>query len=459
MKKLLFSFFVTLMGILALATTSFAATSVVYNALPDPLPPNAPSQPFQAQQTFEFGDYVHLGGTNRILSTITVAMSDWALYSDYTGDIRYLGNSSTWTHPITITVYSNHLGSNGAPDTPLATMTQDIVIPWRPVADPTCATATAWRASDGDCYNGFAFNAVFDLSSLNVTLPNDVIVSLAYNTQTYGTAPIDTNGPYNSLNVLVPTSQLVTVGTDDNINNVFWNTVTASYYADGGAAGVGIFRQDTGWVYNNEPVGTVAMKIEANAPAPAPKIDVCHKVGKKGFNLINISENAKPAHIAHGDVLPGDIVVGNEDKKYAEDCSIVDVWTLLQTIVVPGTTNAGIDSNATLSGTTYRLKATGTYTFANWTDAGLADARYSLRLPGYNNPAATPQWIDGSVFLAPYTDYLKLWVNGPVSWNGSYSDHTYTYDFVGTGSPIHFSIMDDNYGDNVGGLEVGIYAQ
>ena len=55
-------------------------------------------------------------------------------------------------------------------------MTQTSTIPWRPAADPTCLGGTAWRAGNGQCYNGLAFNITFDLSSLNVTLPNDVIV-------------------------------------------------------------------------------------------------------------------------------------------------------------------------------------------------------------------------------------------------------------------------------------------
>src|ERR1700719_371817 len=88
---------------LSLAASSGAvSSSVVYNATPSPLPPNVASLGFQANQTSEFGDYVHLGGTNRVLSSVTVTMSDWALYSDYATDARYSGNSSTWSHPITV---------------------------------------------------------------------------------------------------------------------------------------------------------------------------------------------------------------------------------------------------------------------------------------------------------------------------------------------------------------------
>lgn len=92
-------------------------------------------------------------------------------------------------------VYSSHLGANGAPDTLVATKTANVAIPWRPAADPTCPGGTRWKASDNTCYNGFAFNAVFNnMSSLNVLLPDAVIVGVAYNTQTYGSAPIGVNG-------------------------------------------------------------------------------------------------------------------------------------------------------------------------------------------------------------------------------------------------------------------------
>lgn len=271
---------------LSLAASSGAVTSsVVYNATPSPLPPNVASLGFQATQTSEFGDYVHLAGTNRVLSSVTVTMSDWALYSDYMLDGRYSGNSSTWSHPITLNVYSNSLGANGAPDHLLATTTQNVTIPWRPVADPACpdtgyGAGFAWRAGDGNCYNGVAFNATFDLSSLNVTLPTDVIVGVAYNTQSYGASPIGVNGPYNSLNVGIPTGQTAAVGTDDSPDNVFWNTSTAAYYSDGGPGG--IFRQDTKWA----PNGTVAIEITASAPPVGPPTskDQCKNGGWQTFN-------------------------------------------------------------------------------------------------------------------------------------------------------------------------------
>ena len=249
---------------------SASPTPVIYNATPTPLPPNVASVGFEATQTAQFGDHIVLGDTARTLQAVTVTMSDWALYSDYSGDPRYSADSTNWTHPITVNIYSTHLDPNGVPDMLLGTITQTVTIPWRPVADPTCSNGTAWRAGDGNCYNGLSFNATFDMSGLNVTLPNEVIVGIAYNTADYGTAPIGSAGPYNSLNVGVPTSDAVTVGSDANTDNVFWNTSTPGNYTDGGTAGVGIFREDTNWT----PYGTVAITITAGPSLGACPVSV-----------------------------------------------------------------------------------------------------------------------------------------------------------------------------------------
>lgn len=278
-KKLLISGAAGALMFGSLAVGAFAATETVYNALPSVSPiTNYPSLGFEATSTKEFGDYIHLGLNARLLNTITVTMSDWALYSDYSSDSRYAGNETSWTHPITINIYSNHLGANGVPDTLLATKTQDVVIPWRP-ASGGCSDTTAWKDSAGNCNHGIAFNAVFDLNSLHVTLPNDIIVGIAYNTADYGLAPLHIAGPYNSLNVAVPDSQPVLAGADDNSDNVFWNTSYAGFYADGGAAGVGVFRQDTNWT----PNGTVALQITANLATPTT-MEQCKKDGWKTFN-------------------------------------------------------------------------------------------------------------------------------------------------------------------------------
>ncbi|HEY4572680.1 MAG TPA: hypothetical protein VIJ26_01910, partial [Thermoanaerobaculia bacterium] len=115
--------------------------STIYNSIPNPLPPNVPSLGYQATQTSEFGDLIQLGGTDRVLKTVTLVMSDWALASDWPS---FPGSGGpTWSHPLTLNLYTvDNSGPNPAPGTLIATRTQTFAIPWRPPADPTCPGGT-----------------------------------------------------------------------------------------------------------------------------------------------------------------------------------------------------------------------------------------------------------------------------------------------------------------------------
>jgi hypothetical protein len=229
-------------GVLLLgAAPASAQGTVVYDSIPSPTPPNVPSLGYQATQTAEFGDEVKLeADTPRRTGFTTVLMSSWALHSNYLAM-----PAAGFTHPITLNIYLD--ATSAAAHAPVKTVTQDFVIPWRPEADPTCPTGTAWRAADTKCYNGFGFTIAFDLRSLNYDLPEQFIYGIAYNTNTWGYAPIGTPGPYESLNVGLNSTPPVAVGTDVNPDALYWNTMTAANYADGGVGGVGIFRLDTNW--------------------------------------------------------------------------------------------------------------------------------------------------------------------------------------------------------------------
>ncbi len=259
---------VSLAMVFAVAPVSAAGGTVVYDSTVSPLPPSLVSQPFQAQQTAEFGDLIQFAGTSRVLNTVTVTMVTWAPHSDYP-EMADEG----WTHPITLNIYSvDNSGPVPAVGTLLATNTTSFLIPWRPAASPSC-TGGRWLADDNICYNGYAFNITFDMTDPAVTLPDQIIYGIAYNTQTWGYAPIGTPGPYNSLNVGLNDASGPSVGTDVNPDAVFWNTETAAWYADGGADGVGIFRQDTNWT------GYVpAVQFTAATPAPTTA-DQCKKDG------------------------------------------------------------------------------------------------------------------------------------------------------------------------------------
>ncbi|MEO5739959.1 MAG: hypothetical protein ABIS29_05120 [Vicinamibacterales bacterium] len=243
MKKCVSPFlFLAFAGMMFLsAAPAIAQGTVVYDSIPSPTPPNVPSHGFQCCATAEIGDEVKLEvDTPRRTGYTTVLMSSWSLHSNYP-----TMSPAGYSHPITLNIYVD--AASALAHTPVKTVTQSFVIPWRPEADPTCPGGTAWRAADTNCYNGFAFTIAFDLRALNYDLPEQFIYGIAYNTNTWGYAPIGAPGPYESLNVGLNSTPPVTVGTDVDPDGVYINYQHAAFYTDGGAGGVGTFRLDTGW--------------------------------------------------------------------------------------------------------------------------------------------------------------------------------------------------------------------
>jgi hypothetical protein len=279
MSKRVFSISATLIAIVSMIlpmSVAWAMTpTTIYDSIPSPLPPNVPSVGFQATSTQEFGDHIRFASTKGNLTTVTVTMSDWALHSTYPG----LPDAG-WQHDITLNIYNvNNSNPIPAVGTLLTSKTQTFVIPWRPVADPTCPGGTAWKAGDNQCYNGYAFNITFDFTSLNVVLPDEIIYGIAYNTNTWGYHPIGLPGPYESLNVGLNSTSGPTVGTDVNSDVVFWNTSYAGFYSDGGAGGVGTLRADAGW---SGYVPAVQFKA-------LPNSEVCKNDGWKTYGLPSLT--------------------------------------------------------------------------------------------------------------------------------------------------------------------------
>lgn len=211
-------------------------TVPVFDTLPEVLPPNLPSQPFQAQQTAEFGDRIALApGTGRHPIEATVVMVTWA--------------TEAYAHPITLNLY----GVSGGTLALVGTRTQTFDIPARPAADPTCpdtgyGAGFAWRASNGKCYNGLAFPITFDLSGLDTVLPDSLAYGIAYDTNTWGYSPVGQPGPYDSLNVAVIgdgntiSSTVPSVGTDPDPDAVLRN-----YWSYSPPAGYTGYGPETGW--------------------------------------------------------------------------------------------------------------------------------------------------------------------------------------------------------------------
>jgi putative cell wall-binding protein len=218
------------------ASPAAAAPAVVYDSIPEVQPASYPSLPFQAQATWEFGDYVVLGGTNRNITDITISMTSWACETGgwSTGDCETTPGS-TFTHPVTMNLYEvDNSDSVPVVGALIASVTNDVAVPYRPSPSTSldeCATVenptptTWWDAGRGTCQNGFAFDVHFDFSDEGALVGNDVIVTLAYNTQSYGANPTqDPTGGYNSLNVSINCVAPPTIGTDETAAAMFRDT-------------------------------------------------------------------------------------------------------------------------------------------------------------------------------------------------------------------------------------------
>lgn len=249
------SFWALVVAVVCMATVGTAGAATIYDSIPSPQPYNVPSQPYQAQQTAEFGDHIAFSGTARQLTTVTVAMSDWARRSDYMDEVAGVWTTkadfghvamteSGFSHPLTFNIYAvDKSGSVPATGSLVASLTSNAFIAWRPENNPT--DNSVWIAPDGNPYHGYFTTVTFDFTSLNVTLPDEIIYGLAFNTYSWGSNPIGKHGPYESLNFALSTA--TTVGVDVDTDAVFWNTSTAAWYADKGASGVGVFRYDDQW--------------------------------------------------------------------------------------------------------------------------------------------------------------------------------------------------------------------
>ena len=181
-----------------------ATGSVVYDNLPSPFPGNYASLGYQATSTDEFGDGLTLAGTARNLTTVTVGMSSWACESgSWNLNTCSTTPGASFNHPITLNIYKR------GPDAPnptvgalIASKTITAAIPYRPSVSAACTGGDAGKWSNGSaCFSGLAFTLEFDFAADGIVLDDQIVVGIAYNTNTHGNAPLGVSGPYESLNV------------------------------------------------------------------------------------------------------------------------------------------------------------------------------------------------------------------------------------------------------------------
>jgi hypothetical protein len=266
--------------LIAAGTASAATVSTVYSNIPSTLPGNFPSWGFEAYQTSEFGGLIGLAAGQRTNPVVTVTMSSWACQSGSWNGTCVTTPGTVFSLPITLNIYA--VGSDGTSvGDLLATDTQTFKIPFRPSTDPVnCSGTTKWF--DGtSCFNGLAHNIRWDLGGRNLTLPDNVIVAVMYNTSDEGYQPIGSGAlchssggcGYDSLNVaLVPNAPFV--GTDPLSDDAYFSSITGGWYCDNGLGGLGIFRLDTGcdnWT-NLRPVLPVPLVLLVRSALPVPLV-------------------------------------------------------------------------------------------------------------------------------------------------------------------------------------------
>jgi len=271
------------LGLAQLASVSALSSNVIYDNVPSPLPGNVVSEAFQATGTSEYGGQVSFAGTRRYDPKVTVVMSSWGCESgSWTSDNCVTVPGSTFSEPITLNVYN--VGTANSVGALVATQTETFNIPYRPSANNTRCTGPDgaygysgtgpngewYDASQHTCYNGLATPISFDLSG--VTLPDTAIVTVAYNTSTYGAQPYgyatscyatSAGCGYDSLNVgLVDSTPMV--GSNPAPNSDYLNSTQTWAYCDNGDSGVGQLRFD--------PVGSTQGWDDTCPYSPAIKV-------------------------------------------------------------------------------------------------------------------------------------------------------------------------------------------
>lgn len=125
------------------------------------------------------------------------------------------------------------VGAANAVGNLLGTVQRSVYVPYRPSADPVlCPSTNAapgdfYDAASGQCHGGLYFVTSFDFSSLNLTLPDRVIVSAAFNTSTSGYAPVGPVAPgdedgFDALNMALDGVNPPNTGTFVNAMYIAW---------------------------------------------------------------------------------------------------------------------------------------------------------------------------------------------------------------------------------------------
>jgi hypothetical protein len=71
----------------------------------------------------------------------------------------------------------------------------------------------------------------------------------------------------------------------------------------------------------------MVLSLMSSSPVSASvvQVDVCHRTGDGAYKRITVSENALPAHVAHGDGVPGGPVPEQPGSVFDQNCAVVSI--------------------------------------------------------------------------------------------------------------------------------------
>jgi hypothetical protein len=290
----------------AVACATVSQAQVQYNSIPNPLPTNVASEGPEAYGFAELGDGLILTGpAGQLLKSVQVTMSDWACQSGQWNLHNCVTTpGATFKQDITIKVYSV-IGAT-TPGPLLGALTRNFDVPYRPTSTPAqCAgDDSVWfSAADSACYHGLAFPISIDFSSLNIQLGQRIIVTVAYNTTSWGPSPLGagtacfgtpTGCPYDALNISTDTTSgaFSFIGAPIDPNGIYVNySIPANSCT--GAITTGSLQLDTGcWVGYHPQIRVVT------SPPPVPLDGTFQlryfsnlQAGESYINVINTGYN------------------------------------------------------------------------------------------------------------------------------------------------------------------------
>jgi hypothetical protein len=198
MKKIAAIVFIPLFAIVALAVglkVSYATTqTVTYNSITTPLSEDVPQISFESRHIAEFGSQVKLAGTDRMNANVTILMSSMACESGTFESGCTSTPGHTFNHPVTLRVYNvDNTKPDGIGDL-FTSVEKTFAMPFRPSSGTCGSSSTMWADADGVCHSAKSFTIDFSLAGK--TLPDNVIVTVGYNTTHEGLEPIGGTGGY-----------------------------------------------------------------------------------------------------------------------------------------------------------------------------------------------------------------------------------------------------------------------